>query len=38
MIHIDVNANHGARMPLSKAINLTAYIYAFTLFNMVQVS
>ncbi len=38
MIRIDVNENHGAGMPLSKAIDLTAYICAFTLFNMVQVS
>ncbi|MFA0667702.1 prolyl oligopeptidase family protein [Vibrio splendidus] len=35
MIRIDVNAGHGAGMPLSKAIDLTADIYAFTLFNMV---
>ncbi|WP_139683557.1 prolyl oligopeptidase family serine peptidase [Vibrio tasmaniensis] len=34
MIRIDVNAGHGAGMPLSKAIELTADIYAFTLFNM----
>ncbi|CAK1748405.1 prolyl oligopeptidase family serine peptidase [Vibrio crassostreae] len=34
MIRIDVNAGHGAGMPLSKAIDLTADIYAFTLFNM----
>ncbi|CDU01826.1 Prolyl endopeptidase [Vibrio coralliirubri] len=34
MIRIDVNADHGAGMPLSKAIDLTADIYAFTLFNM----
>ncbi|MCG9639356.1 prolyl oligopeptidase family serine peptidase [Vibrio sp. Isolate34] len=33
MIRIDVNAGHGAGMPLSKAIDLTADIYAFTLFN-----
>ncbi|PML54072.1 hypothetical protein BCT81_09835 [Vibrio sp. 10N.261.52.A1] len=38
MIRIDVNANHGAGMPLSKAIDFTAYICAFTLFNMGQVS
>ncbi len=38
MICIDVNANHGAGMSLSKAIDLTAYICAFTLFNMEQVS
>ncbi len=38
MIHIDVNANHGEGMPLSKAIDLTAYICAFTLFNMGLVS
>ncbi|MFA0112564.1 prolyl oligopeptidase family protein [Vibrio sp. 10N.261.46.E11] len=38
MIRIDVNAGHGAGMPLSKAIDLTADIYAFTLFNMGQVS
>ncbi|MEZ8206960.1 prolyl oligopeptidase family protein [Vibrio splendidus] len=34
MIRIDVNVGHGAGMPLSKAIDLTADIYAFTLFNM----
>ena len=34
MIRIDVNANHGAGMPLSKAIDLAADIYALTLFNM----
>ncbi|MEZ8120688.1 prolyl oligopeptidase family protein [Vibrio splendidus] len=34
MTRIDVNAGHGAGMPLSKAIDLTADIYAFTLFNM----
>jgi prolyl oligopeptidase len=34
MIRIDVNAGHGAGMPLSKALDLTADIYAFTLFNM----
>lgn len=34
MIRIDVNAGHGAGMPLSKAIDLTTDIYAFTLFNM----
>ncbi len=34
MIRIDVNANHGAGIPLSKAIALTVDIYAFTLFNM----
>ncbi|MEZ9319735.1 prolyl oligopeptidase family protein [Vibrio sp. 10N.286.51.E5] len=34
MVRIDVNAGHGAGMPLSKAIDLTADIYAFTLFNM----
>ncbi|CAV27514.1 prolyl oligopeptidase family serine peptidase [Vibrio atlanticus] len=34
MIRVDVNAGHGAGMPLSKAIDLTADIYAFTLFNM----
>ncbi|WP_299686319.1 prolyl oligopeptidase family serine peptidase [uncultured Vibrio sp.] len=34
MIRIDVNAGHGAGMPLSKAIDLTADTYAFTLFNM----
>ncbi|MEZ9394104.1 prolyl oligopeptidase family protein [Vibrio splendidus] len=34
MISIDVNAGHGAGMPLSKAIDLAADIYAFTLFNM----
>ncbi|CDT50636.1 prolyl oligopeptidase family serine peptidase [Vibrio coralliirubri] len=34
MIRIDVNSGHGAGMPLSKAIDLTADIYAFTLFNM----
>ncbi|MEZ8743867.1 prolyl oligopeptidase family serine peptidase [Vibrio sp. 10N.261.49.A5] len=34
MIRVDVNTGHGAGMPLSKAIDLTADIYAFTLFNM----
>lgn len=34
MIRIDVNAGHGAGMPLNKAIDLTADVYAFTLFNM----
>ncbi len=34
MIRIDVSANRGAGMPLSKAIDLTTYICAFTLFNM----
>ena len=34
MIRIDVNAGNGAGMPLSKAIDLTTDIYAFTLFNM----
>ncbi len=38
MIRIDVNANHGAGTPLSKAIDLTTYIYTFTLFNMGQVN
>ncbi len=38
MIRIDVNANHGAGMPPSKAIDLTAYIYAFTMFNLGQVN
>ncbi len=37
MIRIDVSANRGAGMSLSKAI-LTADICAFTLFNMGQVS
>lgn len=34
MIRIDVNAGHGAGMPLNKVIDLTADMYAFTLFNM----
>ncbi len=38
MIRIDVNANPGAGMLLNKAIDLTAYICAFTLFKMGQVS
>lgn len=38
MIRIDVNVGHGPGMPLSKAIDLTAYICAFILFNMEQVS
>lgn len=38
MVRIDVNADHGAGIPLSKAIALTAYICAFTLFNTGQVS
>lgn len=38
MIRIDVNADYGAGIPLSKTIDLAAYICAFTLFNMGQVS
>ncbi|WP_319534612.1 prolyl oligopeptidase family serine peptidase [uncultured Vibrio sp.] len=34
LIRIDVNAGHGAGMPLSKQIDLTTDIYAFTLYNM----
>ena len=34
MIRIDVNAGHGAGMPMSKMIDLSADLYAFTLFNM----
>ncbi|HDY7467414.1 TPA: S9 family peptidase [Vibrio vulnificus] len=34
LIRIDVNAGHGAGMPMSKMIDLSADIYAFTLFNM----
>ncbi|MEZ8011864.1 MULTISPECIES: hypothetical protein [Vibrio] len=34
MIRIDVSANRGAGIPLSKAIALAADIYALTLFNM----
>lgn len=34
LIRIDVNAGHGAGMPLSKQIDLTADVYAFTLYNM----
>lgn len=34
MIRIDVNAGHGAGMPLNKAIDLSADTYAFTLWNM----
>ncbi len=35
MIRIDVNANHGVGVSLSKTIVLAADIYAFTLFNLV---
>ncbi|EGQ7687786.1 TPA: S9 family peptidase [Vibrio parahaemolyticus] len=34
LIRIDVNAGHGAGMPLSKQIELTTDVYAFTLHNM----
>jgi prolyl oligopeptidase len=34
LIRIDVNAGHGAGMPLSKQIDLTTDVYAFTLYNM----
>ncbi|MBM4978682.1 S9 family peptidase [Vibrio parahaemolyticus] len=34
LIRIDVNAGHGAGMPLSKQIYLTTDVYAFTLYNM----
>lgn len=34
LIRIDVNAGHGAGMPLSKQIDLTTDVYAFTLFSM----
>ncbi|HAS6343534.1 TPA: prolyl oligopeptidase family serine peptidase [Vibrio vulnificus] len=34
LIRIDVNAGHGAGMPMSKMIDLSADIYAFTLLNM----
>ncbi|MGR5069217.1 prolyl oligopeptidase family serine peptidase [Vibrio alfacsensis] len=34
LIRIDVNAGHGAGMPLSKQIDLTTDMYAFTLYNM----
>ncbi|MDF2152656.1 prolyl oligopeptidase family serine peptidase [Vibrio sp. CAU 1672] len=34
LIRIDVNAGHGAGMPLNKQIDLMADSYAFTLFNM----
>ncbi|OJI58290.1 prolyl oligopeptidase family serine peptidase [Vibrio vulnificus] len=34
LIRIDVNVGHGAGMPMSKMIDLSADIYAFTLFNM----
>ncbi|ELE2039812.1 S9 family peptidase [Vibrio vulnificus] len=34
LIRIDVNAGHGAGMPMSKMIDLSADVYAFTLFNM----
>ncbi|MBS9811034.1 S9 family peptidase [Vibrio alginolyticus] len=34
LIRIDVNAGHGAGMPLSKQIDLTTDMYAFTLHNM----
>ncbi len=34
LIRIDVNAGHGAGMPLSKQIDLATDVYAFTLYNM----
>lgn len=34
LIRIDVNAGHGAGMPLSKQTELTTDVYAFTLYNM----
>jgi prolyl oligopeptidase len=34
LIRIDVNAGHGAGMPMSKMIDLSTDLYAFTLFNM----
>ena len=34
LIRIDVNAGHGAGMPLSKQIDLTTDVYAFALHNM----
>ncbi|HCH1720385.1 TPA: prolyl oligopeptidase family serine peptidase [Vibrio parahaemolyticus] len=34
LIRIDVNAGHGAGIPLSKQIDLTTDVYAFTLYNM----
>ena len=34
LIRIDVNAGHGAGMPISKSIDLMADVYAFTLSNM----
>ncbi|EJG2005506.1 S9 family peptidase [Vibrio parahaemolyticus] len=34
LIRIDVNVGHGAGMPLSKQIDLTTDVYAFTLYNM----
>ncbi|EGQ9110844.1 TPA: S9 family peptidase [Vibrio alginolyticus] len=34
LIRIDINAGHGAGMPLSKQIDLTTDVYAFTLHNM----
>ncbi|ELB2919677.1 S9 family peptidase [Vibrio parahaemolyticus] len=34
LIRIDVNAGHGAGMPLSKQIEHTTDVYAFTLYNM----
>ncbi|ELB2069871.1 S9 family peptidase [Vibrio parahaemolyticus] len=34
LVRIDVNAGHGAGMPLSKQIDLTTDVYAFTLHNM----
>ncbi|WP_045607782.1 prolyl oligopeptidase family serine peptidase [Vibrio parahaemolyticus] len=34
LTRIDVNAGHGAGMPLSKQIDLTTDVYAFTLYNM----
>ncbi|HHX8436953.1 TPA: prolyl oligopeptidase family serine peptidase [Vibrio diabolicus] len=34
LIRIDANAGHGAGMPLSKQIDLTTDVYAFTLHNM----
>ncbi|MEF1191039.1 prolyl oligopeptidase family serine peptidase, partial [Vibrio parahaemolyticus] len=37
LIRIDVNAGHGAGMPLSKQIDLTTDVYAFTLYNIFSV-
>lgn len=34
LIRIDVNAGHGAGMPISKSMDLMADVYAFTLSNM----